>query len=550
MMSMSDGDNLRDVILFTGQSGLKIEKCLERLEDYLGQDTPILKIEQEIENVSKKAFKREILSLPPRILEDLWTKAFEKTRKEKLEPKEGTYFFLTFHASYYHQGKTEFTSPVDLGRLASLSGRTKMVIALIDDCYDIYRRLIDDDEMYEYVMELDPFEAVLESIMNLFTILSWREIEIAFSRKMASFLGAPFYVVGAKHPLSVFSRLIRQSPEELRIMYLSHPISDVRKGGYPRLPYFYTELNQFVRRVLKEDDSVLFIPDAIDEKRILRDEMSGEYFPQLLNGWPIPFPSDDCLFVTHPHHIMKINPLNPRDFGFHSANRKLRAAISYLLRVLDDKITKQINSRDRTMVEQSRNGIVVYRPYWNGISPSSGVQEELKYNRELKEEYGEDKRRVILVATEEDLGKLRINRLFTEIEDSVSDLDDRIRKEMRKLSHEWVNDREKVLEFSCEKWNRGAVRASLEGVLSPEYRFEDDYVSSRESALEQGMMRKRYSIRDEGWNEVWNRISLARPYGKLLSTEDQYWIHSEKKMEEALDQLLRKCEGEESGSKI
>ena len=74
-----------------------------------------------------------------------------------------------------------------------------MVIVLIDDCYDIYRRLLGKGEMYEYIKHeskyivnekeiietLKPFDALIESIMNLLDLLSWREIEIAFSRKIA-----------------------------------------------------------------------------------------------------------------------------------------------------------------------------------------------------------------------------------------------------------------------------------------------------------------------------------------------------------------------------
>lgn len=534
---MVGDDRQKDLILFAGQPGIKLKDCLEKLADPKRNDISFLKVEEEMANISGNDFKKDILSYPPLIQEELWSRAFDKIEDEMLESKEKQYFYLTFHATYYHQEKTEFTSPVGFQKLAKVSQRVKMILVLIDDCYDIYKRLIDEDQMYHYVHELGPFEALLESILNLLNILSWREIEIAFSRKIASFLNVPLYVLAVKHPSFMISRLIRETSEKLKIMYLSHPISDVRKTSYPRLPHFYTELNEFIRKISRLDNVVLFIPDTIDEKRIKKDKSSEEYRPELLNGWPLPFSITECLFIPHLPHLQKINPLNPRDFDYASSSKELQSAISHLLRVLDYKITTQINARDRTLVEQSRNGIVLYRPYWNGII-SSGVEEELKYNRIIREEY-KQARKAFLLTTEEDVGKLCIRRLFTEIEYAIVDLDENVKGELEKLSFSWTIAPEKISQFYNKKFDKKEIRASLEEFLPRGYRFSNDYVSSRESALQKGMMKKKYSLQDEGWKIIWRRILVDTPFEKLLNSEDRYITCPEKSLHDTWDEFIK-----------
>ncbi|KKN56460.1 hypothetical protein LCGC14_0572330, partial [marine sediment metagenome] len=55
--------------------------------------------------------------------------------------------FLSMHASYYHQGTCELISIINFESLLKLKSRIKCTIVLIDDIYDIYKRLVDQGQM-------------------------------------------------------------------------------------------------------------------------------------------------------------------------------------------------------------------------------------------------------------------------------------------------------------------------------------------------------------------------------------------------------------------
>ncbi len=324
----------KDIILFTGQSGIKAEKCIRKLME---EGDLFASIEQEMEKISGEKFSEQILAYPSFKQEELWSAAFDQIEKEKISKiKKGKYLFLTFHACYYHQKKTSFLSPINFNKLQSVTNRVKMVIVLIDDCYDIYRRLLCEGEMYGYIRHegksvvngkettkaLKPYDALIESIMNLLDLLSWREIEIAFSRKIAHCLNnIPSYIVGVKHPRSMVSLIIRMPYEKLKIAYLVHPISEVRNRYHPRIPSFTGELSEFIKKRLRQEDLVLFVPDTIDEKRIEKENIgknSYQYIPKLSDSWSLPF-QDDWLFVPITPNLQRIDPLNPKDFKFQRA---------------------------------------------------------------------------------------------------------------------------------------------------------------------------------------------------------------------------------------
>ena len=259
----------KDLVIFTGQSGIKIESCIGKLA-HLGLDFQFVPVDKLISVTSGEKFV-EVLGAPPSIQNILWTQAFEQAQ-DVLQPTrtKHDFTFLTFHACYYHQKKTEFVCPVNLNQLVQLKDRTKMIIVLIDDCYDIYRRLMDKDQMYEDVLNSDDsLDTLLESICNITNLLTWRETEIAFSRKIAQLLDVSMYVISVKHPDFMIPRLISAPKESLKILYLSHPISVIRRQvSSARLSEFYAELSSFIKDVLKPDNVVLFVPDTIDEYRI------------------------------------------------------------------------------------------------------------------------------------------------------------------------------------------------------------------------------------------------------------------------------------------
>jgi len=505
----------KDIIIFTGQSGINIDSCISRLAND-GLQYKFFAIDKIMSQLSGQEFT-DILGMPPKIQESLWTDAFQdflKTSSAKVE--KDRYVFLTFHACYFHQRYKAFISPVNLSELMKLKDRIKMVIMFIDDCYDIYRRLTEDDQMYDYVMKLEPFDALLQSITNISNLLIWREVENAFSRKIGQLLNVPpIYCISVKHPSFLVSRLIKRAQSELKILYLSHPISAIRKTGYERTSAFPTELNALIQEVLKYENMILFIPDAIDEYRIKFDSKSDKYIPEFMEGWPLPF-EDQWLCGHLSEKLQGVNPLNPRNFPFSKAEENIQSSISSSLKMLISRIVDQVNARDRTLVEQSKDGVLVFRPYWAAFVPT-GVEEEMKYNYDLKARYGETERRAYLMSTHEDTGKWRISHLFTLIEASTN-IDDRKRKGLELLLQKWLDHSKRVSEFYSKSYNRNLIRKELESVLG-DYEFDRRLVGSFKGALAAGKLLQKAELLKKGWEEIFNQIDVDDPLLRYADKE-------------------------------
>ena len=518
----------KDLVIFTGQSGIKLGSCISKLKR-TGLDFQLVSVDKAILDISDKKFV-EILGTPPSIQEILWTKAFEHVMNLLQSQSEVHEFtFLTFHACYYHQKRTEFVSPVNLKELMQLKDRTKMIIVLIDDCYDIYRRLMDKGEMYDEVLSSDKsLDTLLESICNLSDLLIWRETEIAFSGKIAQLLGVQLYVISVKHPDFMISRLISAPKESLKILYLSHPISVIRRqGSFTRLSEFYTEISSLIKDVLKYDNVVLFVPDTIDEYIIKKNNGGDLYIPEPLSGWLLPF-SDKWLHEPLPARLTKINPLNPTQYKYSAASDDARTAISLTLRILNRRIGNQINSRDRTLVEQSKDGVLVYRPYL-AASTHSGVEEEMIYNCDLRDQYGERGRKTYIITTQEDLGKLRIKKLFTLIETSVNITDSKDIGSLQELCEQWLADPKKVLDFYSNSYDINEIRGAIEKVLPTDYRFVKDVLDKGGSLLSVAKMLQKAEQKKRGWSGIFRQVAEEDPlivYSSkediLLSSQDRY----------------------------
>jgi len=528
--------NTRDIVLVTGQSGIKIVRCLKKL----GTRVSPKSIDSTMARIANREFW-EILALPPRIQEDLWTHALGRIVKglpavsdARREPA-----LLTFHASYYHPRTRGFTSPVSLLDLLTLKPRVRMIIVLIDDCYDVYKRLMARGEMYSHVLVRDersdeaskPEDALVDSLLNLVTILEWREVEIAFSRKIAGLLEVPCFVVAVKHPVFLAKKLIKRL-ESCNTFYLAHPISNIRSEKSPRPPEFYEELSHFIRDVSSKDRIIAFVPDTIDELRVGHADKGKriEYVPELREAWPIPF-SDEWLWEPLPDEVRDINPLNPLSFQFDAADAELRFAVSALLHALSEKIIQQINSRDHILVEQSTQGVIAYRPCWEGFY-ASGVAEELKYNHELRTDYGEAERTAAILTRKDDLAKWRLRELFTYVSNHIELPDEGqtegVRDKINAACEKTLQDRTWVTQFATMPLGSGArsrLKDFFEKMLPTDYRFSKDLaLPLGGGAMEPEKHLAAKQHREQCWQAVFEKVSHAQdPTWKFLrkSTKGQ-----------------------------
>ena len=543
---------IKDIILVTGQSGIKIEYCINKLRE----GNPFVSIDKEMPKVSHKNFKKEILSEPPYIQEKIWSDAFDSIvgKGQLSEVKKDQYYFLTFHATYFHQRNKEFLSPINFKKLEYYADRIKMIIVLVDDCYDIYRRLLGKGEMYHHVIEeetegakekeakkpLSPLEALIESIMNIFSILSWREMEIAFSRQIAHCLGdIPCYIVSVKHPAYVISRIIRKPSRELNIAYLAHSITDIRDSYDFEFSDFYIYLGEFIRKKWIQENFALFVPDTIDEKRIKKEKMgnnSYKYIPELLDRWILPSRGDWLFAPITDTYLKEIEPLNPKKFKFFEAVEETKSMISSMLTLLVNKISSQINSRDHALVELGKL-IVLYRPHYCGTIPP-GVFEEITYHHQLKTKYNQINRRAFCISAEEDIGKLNIKIFFRQIFYII--LDKTTENKLKSLEQSWLNNSQKKHDFFTRGWQKEDIRKSIEDVIPKEYKFKTPYIPrKRESTLGGASIYTQEEDLNKCWEKVFGEIPESIPLIKYFSgSTDKYLCFPEKDLHEEIEKLF------------
>lgn len=442
-----------------------------------------------------RKFSQILLYTPP-TQQNLWKAGFRDTISE-IRTKDST--FLTLHAVYYHQDKREFISPIDFELVRQLKKKVRMLIVLIDDIYDICKRLMMSGQMYSRVLKLDKLEALYSSIINLISLLQWRELEIAVSRIISGILKIPMFLVATKHPVFLTARLVEAPLQDLKLFYLSHPISAIRKTADEMLPEFIGELNLFIKDLVEKcSDGVVFLPDTIDELRIKKQE--DQYTPEFLPRWPPPWPSDQLVSPVLPTEVRDLNPLNP--LKYHITSDDIKTSVSYLLRVLADYIDQQITSRDLTLVEQSKAGVVAYRPHLHG-KLSGGVHRELEYNRKLWEEHAERQRASFILSTDEELSKWRIRTLLSRVKMYIT-LDDVSKGKVDQIQEEWLSSEEKLTLFSGPLLPHcSTIRGELqENVLPKNYQFQSAFIERLGTSLPPGQMGQEEKERQFGFDAI------------------------------------------------
>ncbi len=505
----------KSIVVFTGQPGIGVKGCLDRLCEGLG-GVDVVSVDRTMEDISGRSFTKEILLEAPGYQRQLWSQAFARILGSLSKKPEGR-TFLTFHAVYYHQDSREFVPPVDVEALRSLRGKARALVVLIDDIYDVYRRLLDGGHMYSYVMNREPLEAVQESVFNLISILQWRQAEVSISRLLSQVLDAPMYIVATKHPLSTVASLVTGPVEELEVFYLAHPITTVRQDAAERLQDFSGELNSFAARVIGDASRVVFLPATIDEL-IIRKE-GDQYVPEREPRWSLPYSDADWMCPCLPKGLEKIEPLNPRRYDARSS-QKVRSSISCLLKLLRDFIDVQTTWRDLSLVEQSKNGVVAYRPYFpRGLS--GGVARELERNLELSRR--EPARRCIVVSVPEDRAKHRIQSLFFHVQTVVKDLDGATENALDETCHAWLRDNQRIATFSDDaalEREYPRIRKAIEEIVPGSYEVRKEF-HLPETHLPAGQMGQQEKHRRDAHEYILRQITQD-PLGKLAVSSGDY----------------------------
>ena len=284
--------SIKNLVIFTGQSGIKAKECLSRLNNPEIKNLHTFYVEDRIKENYGSSFKK-FLTEPIPYQSKIWKKAFEDIEKEINKIPQDNNIFLSMHASYYHQSTCELISIINFESLLKLKSRIKCTIVLIDDIYDIYRRLVDQGQMFNDILgSEDAYEAINNSIKNYISILEWRQLEINISRLLSNMFKTNLFIFAIKHPVFLIRRIIDNLYKQLKIFYLAHPISAIRRKSVDIIPSFASEVNNFAKAIISNNnENVMFLPGTIDELRIKQEENNSHktYIPELHPRLDLPY---------------------------------------------------------------------------------------------------------------------------------------------------------------------------------------------------------------------------------------------------------------------
>ncbi len=354
----------------------------------------------------------------------LWQAALRRALKFLTEST-AAIRLLACHLNLYSARRREFYSPFDTAPLQEVE--ISHVMLLIDDVFDMYRRLSTRDHIYDEAKGVRQYsESIWEEegktgepeftaptkrnlelewkIGVLSSLLAWRHSEMMVAESLARQLRASYTVFGTKQLASAACRwLTNLTPGSV---YLSHPISRPRKvhrrqGEWPDV---VTEFNQLQERLLRQE-LVAIMPTAIDEYRLARSRWGGELtprFPKLDSRWPLPGDDNNTPLLYSdsrdgPEHTFLLMPEDYADDARWNAQ----------LRLLEAAVKAEIPFRDHQLVVANHH-LLIYRPLFQDGRFSSGVSAEIAYWADLSETEPDRNRRAVFLHLKVDVQVLLV----------------------------------------------------------------------------------------------------------------------------------------------
>ncbi len=526
----------RNIILFTGQSGIKVKECIERIKSKIGREIQTVSVQDYIvENAVEVNDFREFLTKDIFYQVERWNDAFKKVIKN-IDTK---MVFLSMHSVYSSQSTGEIFSPLNFETLLALRNKIKLLIVFIDDIYDIFRRLTEKDQIFAEIVskKTDQFDAMLQSINSLFFLLEWRQSEIAFSRLISNTLGISMYIIANKHPISIVQRLIEKSEEELKIYYIAHPITSIRESDEKVIPDFGSWLNTDSRKILKKENSILFLPGTIDELRIKYDKKQDVFFPELLRRLNLPYRDPYNITPPMPKRLKLINPLNPLNYDVICSEPSIKQSISSLLRSLYYSIKKQITSRDLNIINQSKDGVIAYRPYYPDRI-SDGVRSELEYNYQLKRK--QSRRKNLILSVNEDIARKRIIAFFTFYSSSGEKLTEDQEDKLQDICDFWCED-QKILEIFFDKNNYAKQFENLiekvSEIMGDIYRPKTD--ANEQRTFIEPIYKKRYEQIRKNFDKL--EVDLFKDIFENYIDKDDFYYKYDWSEDLNISELIENC---------
>ena len=352
-----------------------------------------------------RTIRSPIEGFPRDVMLQYWNAAYD-TFVESTKADSGA-TVVAFHPSFYSARRSELYSTLGqpIARVDDL--RFDHVVLLIDDIYDIQRRLGSTGDIYDLQKRLDrhllsqkldlyrgdehslaPEDRITwwqlraENVNATLTeIAMWRRFDMVQAELLARANGCRLTVLGVKHPFRSLRKLL-SDPTGTTTAYLSHPISRPRRavasGATPPWPDVVLSSNRLGDRLAAASID-LVMPTSIDEFRVAPapDDAKPLQRPYKLSvRWPNLSPTGAILENERPADL----PLAPEN--------EEHLALGPYARALEKMIIGEVPFRDHFLVSNT-DAFFVYRPLFGmgdmensserGGSFSGGVQAEIDH---------------------------------------------------------------------------------------------------------------------------------------------------------------------------
>lgn len=408
-------------VLICAAAGTSMGQSVSRVSDFL-RDQGRSVAHRDVEDRLPQAV-RLLVDRPRSQVVELWNRALENSLDEL--DQSADIRLISCHLTLYSKRTSVFFAPARISSFTKSRQVPRRVILLVDDVYDMHRRLSTQREVFDDALEservsqrvlsslretfdeehsarnLTDIEAALATldsrVANLQRLLAWRRSEMIIAESLALQLDVPLTLMGVKHPLSAIAPLL-DLDRVVPVTYVSHPISRLRReqrrtGSWPP----YTErLNQLPGR-LASRSVVGIMPTAIDELRFCPPVYDDAFMRSggLSDRWPL---------VDAEAGLLSGSQEEPASLQVPTlALQNAPNAASVFLRNLEAAVAAEVPFRDHFLVGHCPN-FLAFRPREHGAWFSEGVRAEIDHFVRLALQ--ESERRMVVVHDLEDLASI------------------------------------------------------------------------------------------------------------------------------------------------